>query len=247
MLDDGIPVTPGTQYLFFLRQANDDRYYPLAGHAIAPRDGDQYKLSTATTGTAPLDITEEELEGLEGGGGGGGMTPTISAPRRVTGIRTVTVKGTADPGAEVTLSAKPHRRGPFTRQGTSTADAQGKYRFRQRISSRVDWQVTTPGAPPSVVISTRVRIRVGLQLKRLAPGRARVRMVLSPRLKRHPLRLILVRKHSRTLLKRVRTGRRGAKIVVVSGLPRRVVRIEIFTPRFPGLDAGVKRGRVDLR
>ncbi|MCU1693028.1 MAG: hypothetical protein JWM64_2119 [Frankiales bacterium] len=59
---DGVVVTPGSTYLFFLRRLADGRYYPLAGNAVASRGPDgSFVLSTDTTGDAPLRLTGAQL------------------------------------------------------------------------------------------------------------------------------------------------------------------------------------------
>jgi hypothetical protein len=61
---EGVPVlTANTQYVFFLLNGDDTKFYPLAGgSAVATKNADgSFTLSAETTGSDPLSFTQAQL------------------------------------------------------------------------------------------------------------------------------------------------------------------------------------------
>jgi hypothetical protein len=60
---EGIPsLKIGSKYLFFLRQSDNGKYFPVAGNtAIGQPVGDKYIVPAEATGASPLEVTEAEL------------------------------------------------------------------------------------------------------------------------------------------------------------------------------------------
>jgi hypothetical protein len=99
--------------------------------------------------------------------------PTISAPSRVTGTKTVTIQGTAVPNSEVKLYEK--RFGQTTHQvATTTADDTGHYEFTRTISKQTSWRVQNYDKL-SDIVTTKVRVALGLTAT--SPHEGRLKMV----------------------------------------------------------------------
>ena len=128
-------------------------------------------------------------------GGGGGPAPvtgvTLNAPARVTGAKTVTVRGSVTParaGVAVVLSKR--TRGTSTRTLTTAAD--GGFSARVRISETARLSASAGGLSSQterVVVKARVRIKV----RRMRDGDIRVTGTVEPRL---PGRLLLLHRNA---------------------------------------------------
>jgi hypothetical protein len=105
-------------------------------------------------------------------------TPTISAPAKVTGTKTVTISGTAVPNSEVKLYEK--RFGQATQMvATTTADDSGNYSFERTISKKTSWSVQNYDEF-SAVVTTKVRVHLGLLTSSPREGRLKMIGVTDP-------------------------------------------------------------------
>jgi hypothetical protein len=100
-------------------------------------------------------------------------SPTISAPRRVTGITTVTIQGNAVPNSDVKLYEK--RWNSTTKMvATTTADGDGHYEFHRRIGKQTSWRVQNYDKFSAIVTT---KVRIALDLRTSSPREGRLKMV----------------------------------------------------------------------